>query len=184
MFSHLAIYLVQRSDIVIFIQIFDTFIYIMCVCTFSRYRLFLQSPANPDLLYIIFFCHTQLTVTLLLALIFGSKVSLVVILFIHFSRCISLIYFFHIFWHTQKTSCNTHSLNSFLFHLQPCASHPKPNLYSMSQQLRVSFHLSYITHTKHNYDMTVQSRIPWHSCSYTRTNKCKNDYNLENGVLV
>lgn len=38
-------------------------------------RLFLQSPANPDLLYIIFFCHTQLTVTLLLALIFGSKVS-------------------------------------------------------------------------------------------------------------
>lgn len=38
-------------------------------------RLFLQSPANPDLLYIIFFCHTQLTVTLLLALIFGSKVT-------------------------------------------------------------------------------------------------------------
>lgn len=38
-------------------------------------RLFLQSPANPDLLYIIIFCHTQLTVTLLLALIFGSKVS-------------------------------------------------------------------------------------------------------------
>lgn len=38
-------------------------------------RLFLQSPANPDLLYIIFFCHTQLTVTLLLVLIFGSKVS-------------------------------------------------------------------------------------------------------------
>lgn len=38
------------------------------------HRLFLQSPANPDLLYIIFFCHTQLTVTLLLALIFGSKV--------------------------------------------------------------------------------------------------------------
>lgn len=36
--------------------------------------MFLQSPANPDLLYIIFFCHTQLTVTLLLALIFGSKV--------------------------------------------------------------------------------------------------------------
>lgn len=42
---------------------------------FSLLRLFLQSPANPDLLYIIFFCHTQLTVTLLLALIFGSKVS-------------------------------------------------------------------------------------------------------------
>lgn len=40
----------------------------------SAHRLFLQSPANPDLLYIIFFCHTQLTVTLLLALIFGSKV--------------------------------------------------------------------------------------------------------------
>lgn len=39
-----------------------------------RFRLFLQSPANPDLLFIIFFCHTQLTVTLLLALIFGSKV--------------------------------------------------------------------------------------------------------------
>uniref|UniRef100_A0A8D8G435 (northern house mosquito) hypothetical protein n=1 Tax=Culex pipiens TaxID=7175 RepID=A0A8D8G435_CULPI len=40
-------------------------------------ELFLQSPANPDLLYIIFFCHTQLTVTLLLGLIFGSKVYLV-----------------------------------------------------------------------------------------------------------
>lgn len=40
-----------------------------------KLRLFLQSPANPDLLYIIIFCHTQLTVTLLLALIFGSKVS-------------------------------------------------------------------------------------------------------------
>ncbi|KAL0279151.1 UNVERIFIED_CONTAM: hypothetical protein PYX00_000765 [Menopon gallinae] len=39
--------------------------------------LFLQKPANPDLLYIIFFCHTQLTVTLLLCLIFGSKVYIV-----------------------------------------------------------------------------------------------------------
>ncbi|XP_052126439.1 probable G-protein coupled receptor 158 isoform X2 [Frankliniella occidentalis] len=39
--------------------------------------LFLQSPANPDLLFIILFCHTQLTVTLLLGLIFGSKAYLV-----------------------------------------------------------------------------------------------------------
>ncbi|KAF6216618.1 hypothetical protein GE061_000962 [Apolygus lucorum] len=39
--------------------------------------LFLQSPANPDLLYIIFFCHTQMTVTLLLCFIFGSKAYLV-----------------------------------------------------------------------------------------------------------
>ncbi|XP_034185543.2 metabotropic glycine receptor isoform X1 [Osmia lignaria lignaria] len=39
--------------------------------------LFLQSPANPDLLYVIFFCHTQLTVTLLLCLIFGSKAYVV-----------------------------------------------------------------------------------------------------------
>ncbi|KAL4703643.1 hypothetical protein ACJJTC_000314 [Scirpophaga incertulas] len=39
--------------------------------------LFLQSPANPDLLYIIFFCHTQLTVTLLLCFIFGSKAYMV-----------------------------------------------------------------------------------------------------------
>ncbi|XP_025834712.1 probable G-protein coupled receptor 158 [Agrilus planipennis] len=39
--------------------------------------LFLQKPANPDLLYIIFFCHTQLTVTLLLGLIFGSKAYMV-----------------------------------------------------------------------------------------------------------
>ncbi|XP_063929277.1 metabotropic glycine receptor [Zophobas morio] len=39
--------------------------------------LFLQKPANPDLLYIIFFCHTQLTVTLLLCLIFGSKAYMV-----------------------------------------------------------------------------------------------------------
>lgn len=46
-------------------------------------RLFLQSPANPDLLYIIFFCHTQLTVTLLLLLIFGSKVSLYNLLVSH-----------------------------------------------------------------------------------------------------
>ncbi|KAJ8926808.1 hypothetical protein NQ314_020654, partial [Rhamnusium bicolor] len=40
-------------------------------------RLFLQKPANPDLMYIIFFCHTQLTVTLLLCLIFGSKIFMV-----------------------------------------------------------------------------------------------------------
>ncbi len=40
-------------------------------------RLFLQSPANPDLMYIIMFSHTQLTTTLLLVLIFGSKVSTV-----------------------------------------------------------------------------------------------------------
>lgn len=39
--------------------------------------LFLQKPANPDLLFIIFFCHTQLTVTLLLCLIFGSKAYMV-----------------------------------------------------------------------------------------------------------
>ncbi|GAB6025628.1 hypothetical protein CHUAL_011354 [Chamberlinius hualienensis] len=39
--------------------------------------IFLQSPANPDLLYIIFFCHSQLTITLLLALIFGSKAYMV-----------------------------------------------------------------------------------------------------------
>ncbi|XP_014217479.1 probable G-protein coupled receptor CG31760 isoform X2 [Copidosoma floridanum] len=38
---------------------------------------FLQSSANPDLLYIIFFCHTQLTVTLLLGFIFGSKAYVV-----------------------------------------------------------------------------------------------------------
>ena len=36
---------------------------------------FLQHPANPDLLYIIFFCHSQLTITILLCLIFASKVS-------------------------------------------------------------------------------------------------------------
>lgn len=38
-------------------------------------RLFLQSPANPDLMYIIMFSHAQLTTTLLLVLIFASKVS-------------------------------------------------------------------------------------------------------------
>ena len=37
--------------------------------------MFLKSPANPDLLYIIFFLHNQLTITVLLVLIFGSKVS-------------------------------------------------------------------------------------------------------------
>ncbi|KAL1462239.1 hypothetical protein WDU94_014091, partial [Cyamophila willieti] len=41
--------------------------------------MFLSSPANPDLLYIIFFCHTQLSVTLLLCLIFGSKVGYLII---------------------------------------------------------------------------------------------------------
>ncbi|CAB3374541.1 Hypothetical predicted protein [Cloeon dipterum] len=39
--------------------------------------LFLQSPANPDLLYVIFFSHTQLTVTMLLCFIFGSKAYMV-----------------------------------------------------------------------------------------------------------
>ena len=38
---------------------------------------FLQHPANPDLLYIIFFCHSQLTITILLCLIFASKLYLV-----------------------------------------------------------------------------------------------------------
>ncbi|KAK0177501.1 hypothetical protein PV328_001550 [Microctonus aethiopoides] len=45
--------------------------------SFTTCKLFLQSPANPDLLYIIFFCHTQLTVTLLLGIIFGSKAYVV-----------------------------------------------------------------------------------------------------------
>ncbi|TMW45226.1 hypothetical protein DOY81_009694 [Sarcophaga bullata] len=45
----------------------------LLTCFLNVSMLFLQSPANPDLLYIIFFCHTQLTITLLLALIFGSK---------------------------------------------------------------------------------------------------------------
>ncbi|GAB0088414.1 uncharacterized protein DMENIID0001_028240 [Sergentomyia squamirostris] len=49
----------------------------LLTCFLNVSMLFLQSPANPDLLFIIFFCHTQLTVTLLLALIFGSKVYLV-----------------------------------------------------------------------------------------------------------
>ena len=39
------------------------------------FRFFLQQPANPDLLYIIFFCHSQLTISILLCLIFASKVS-------------------------------------------------------------------------------------------------------------
>lgn len=38
---------------------------------------FLQQPANPDLLYIIFFCHSQLTISILLCLIFASKFYLV-----------------------------------------------------------------------------------------------------------
>ncbi|CAD7077338.1 unnamed protein product [Hermetia illucens] len=49
----------------------------LLTCFLNVSMLFLQSPANPDLLYIIFFCHTQLTVTLLLGLIFGSKVYIV-----------------------------------------------------------------------------------------------------------
>ncbi|XP_017476445.1 PREDICTED: uncharacterized protein LOC108366532, partial [Rhagoletis zephyria] len=49
----------------------------LLTCFLNVSMLFLQSPANPDLLYIIFFCHTQLTVTPLLGLIFGSKVYIV-----------------------------------------------------------------------------------------------------------
>ncbi|XP_055837050.1 uncharacterized protein LOC129905573 isoform X3 [Episyrphus balteatus] len=49
----------------------------LLTCFLNVSMLFLQSPANPDLLYIIFFSHTQLTVTLLLGLIFGSKVYIV-----------------------------------------------------------------------------------------------------------
>ncbi|XP_055379902.1 uncharacterized protein LOC129611022 [Condylostylus longicornis] len=49
----------------------------LLTCFLNVSMLFLQSPANPDLLFIIFFCHTQLTVTLLLGLIFGSKVYIV-----------------------------------------------------------------------------------------------------------
>ncbi|XP_074645793.1 metabotropic glycine receptor-like [Tubulanus polymorphus] len=35
--------------------------------------LFLQSPSNPDLLYLVLFLHTQLTTTVTLAFLFGSK---------------------------------------------------------------------------------------------------------------
>ena len=62
------LFLMFLLSIYLFIHLFNIYYVI--------FRLFLQSPANPDLLYIIFFCHTQLTVTLLLALIFGSKVRL------------------------------------------------------------------------------------------------------------
>jgi hypothetical protein len=55
----------------------------MVFCLSGCFRLFLQKPANPDLLYIIFFCHTQLTVTLLLCLIFGSKVRVTEVLPVH-----------------------------------------------------------------------------------------------------
>ncbi|OXU29166.1 hypothetical protein TSAR_006034 [Trichomalopsis sarcophagae] len=59
----------------------SVFLNVSIVCVNAKtcfsHRLFLQSPANPDLLYIIFFCHTQLTVTLLLGLIFGSKAYVV-----------------------------------------------------------------------------------------------------------
>ncbi|KAG1680652.1 putative G-protein coupled receptor 158 [Nymphon striatum] len=44
---------------------------------FTGCKIFLHSPANPDLQYIIFFGHNQLTITLLLCLIFGSKVYMV-----------------------------------------------------------------------------------------------------------
>ncbi|KAK2152979.1 hypothetical protein LSH36_312g01017 [Paralvinella palmiformis] len=38
---------------------------------------FLQSPANPDLLYLVLFIHTQLTTTVTLAFLFGSKAYVV-----------------------------------------------------------------------------------------------------------
>ena len=39
-------------------------------------RFFLQAPANPDLLYLVLFIHTQLTTTVTLAFLFGSKVCI------------------------------------------------------------------------------------------------------------
>lgn len=38
-------------------------------------RYFLQSTFNPDLLYVVLFLHTQLTTTVTLAFLFGSKVG-------------------------------------------------------------------------------------------------------------
>ncbi|XP_064641576.1 metabotropic glycine receptor-like [Lineus longissimus] len=40
--------------------------------------LFLQSPSNPDLLYLVLFLHTQLTTTVTLAFLFGSKAYVVI----------------------------------------------------------------------------------------------------------
>ncbi|XP_033626735.1 probable G-protein coupled receptor CG31760 [Asterias rubens] len=45
----------------------------LCVATF-----FLQDLANPDLIYIIWFLYSQLTTTVVLALLFGSKIYLVI----------------------------------------------------------------------------------------------------------
>ena len=52
----------------------NSFILFSNVSFIFFFRFFLQHPANPDLLYIIFFCHSQLTITILLCLIFASKV--------------------------------------------------------------------------------------------------------------
>ena len=40
-------------------------------------RIFLKDPfpTNPDLLYLVLFVHTQLTTTVTLAFLFGTKVS-------------------------------------------------------------------------------------------------------------
>lgn len=42
------------------------------------FRIFLQDPfpANPDLLYLVIFIHSNLTTTVTLAFLFGSKVSI------------------------------------------------------------------------------------------------------------
>lgn len=44
-----------------------------CIC----FRIFLQDPfpSNPDLLYLVIFIHSNLTTTVTLAFLFGSKVS-------------------------------------------------------------------------------------------------------------
>ena len=39
-------------------------------------RFLFKSQENPDLLYVIRFGHTQMTITLLLCFIFGTKVSI------------------------------------------------------------------------------------------------------------
>ena len=56
-------------------------IYICLIC-----RLFLQSLANPDLLYIVHFIHTNLTTTVTLVFLFISKVSYVLVCSFLFSN--------------------------------------------------------------------------------------------------
>ena len=54
---------------------YDILLHQTIVCYFHRF--FLQDLANPDLLFVIWFLYSQLTISVVLGLLLGSKVGTV-----------------------------------------------------------------------------------------------------------